>query len=459
MRLRAIEIARATDGTLLPGRGPNDPVATSYAIDSRLVEPGACFFALRADRDGHAFVADAVARGARVAVVDTAPAQPVDAAIVTVVDPMAALQTLAATARDRLAGAVVGITGSAGKTATKDLSAAAVAAGRRVHASPGSFNNEAGVPLTLLGAADDTEVVVAEMGARFAGNIADLTVFARPTIGVVTNIGLAHAGHLGGPEGIARVKGELIESLPSDGLAVLNADCEWTEELAARTDARVLRVGTGTGADVRVSVLGLDDELCPTVELSTPWGDARVALRLRGAHQAGNAAMAVTVAASLGVPVERAAAALAGVVAAAHRMELVRTASGVAVLNDAYNSSPTAADAALRALAALSVDGRRLAVLGEMLELGEHADEEHEALGRLAADLGLDAVLAVGEHADAIVRGAGPRLSARVVPDASAAAVAVRDEVRAGDAVLVKASRAIGLEVVIEALAAGSDRP
>lgn len=452
MLLRARELADATAGVL---RGDPEAVASSYTIDSRLVTPGACFFALRAARDGHAFVPDAAARGATVVVVDRdlEPAAAAPDAIVRVEDTMTALSALAALARDRLAFAeVVGITGSAGKTATKDLTAAAVGAARRVHASPGSFNNEAGVPLTLLGAAPDTEVVVAEMGARFEGNIADLAAFSHPSVGVITNIGLAHAGNLGGVEGIARVKGELVEALAPDGLAVLNDDCPWVDDLVARTRARVLRVGSGERADVRCVVATLDDELRPTVEVRTPWGSATTRLALRGAHQALNAGMAVAVAGALGVPVDAATAALASAGPAAQRMELLHGSGGVTILDDAYNSSPTAAAAAVRSLAALATDGRRIAVIGDMLELGEHAEPEHEALGELAAEVGLDLVVAVGAHGAAVARGAGPAVTAITVAGPVEAADVVGSEVRPGDVVLVKGSRAVGLEAVVDAL-------
>jgi UDP-N-acetylmuramoyl-tripeptide--D-alanyl-D-alanine ligase len=464
MNLTAGELVHATGGSLVAGDA--EALATSYTIDSRLAEPGACFFALRADRDGHEFVPDAFARGASVAVVDRDVTGPTPTgAVVRVAETMTALQTLAALARGRLRDAdVVGITGSAGKTATKDLTAAAVGAGRRVHASPGSFNNEAGVPLTLLGAPVDTEVVVAEMGARFEGNIADLAAFAHPSIGVVTNVGLAHAGHLGGAEGITRVKGELVEALPDDGLAILNDDCPSVEVLAERTRARVLRVGSGDGADVQATVAALDDELRPTLELRTPWGATTTRLTLRGAHQSLNAGMAVAVAGSLGVPLDAAAAALADAGAASHRMELLHAPGGLTVLNDAYNSSPTAAAAALRALGALPADGRRIAVIGDMLELGDHADPEHEAIGALAAELGLDLVVAVGAHRATVGRGAAPAVPTIEVADAREAVAVLASEVRDGDAVLVKASRAIGLEAVVDALLlrgtrAGSSRP
>ncbi len=457
MRLTAAEIADATGGELLTGAA--GAVASSFEIDSRVLGPGACFVALRAGRDGHDFVADAFRRGATVALVARPLDLPPDAArangaMVRVADPLDALAALARVARDRLEGAaVVGITGSAGKTVTKDLTAAALRGTRRVHASPGSFNNEAGLPLTLLAADPDTEVVVAELGARFAGNITELCAIARPTVGVVTHVGLAHAEHLGGRAEIARVKGELLEALPADGIAVLNADDVHSEPLAARTAARVLWAGTAAGADVRAVDVILDAELRPAFRLETPWGDTAVRLAVRGEHQVANATLAAAVALALGVPVEAVAGGLATASSAAWRMELLRTPDGVTVLNDAYNSSPTSAAAALRALAHLPVDGRRVAVLGEMRELGEHSASEHAALGALASELGIDILVAVGGSADALrsqFRG-----ESTTVADADAALGAVAERVRPGDAVLVKASRAVGLERVAETLTRG----
>jgi UDP-N-acetylmuramoyl-tripeptide--D-alanyl-D-alanine ligase len=215
---------------------------------------------------------------------------------------------------------------------------------------------------------------------------------------------------------------------------------------------------------VQAVVAALDDELRPTLELRTPWGTATTRLTLRGSHQALNAGMAVAVAGSLGVPLDAAAGALSDAGPASHRMELLHAPRGVTILNDAYNSSPAAAAAAVRALAALPVDGRRIAVVGDMLELGDHSETEHEALGVLAGEVGLDLVVAVGEHGAAVARGAAPEVPTIAVADAAAAATVLGAEVQQGDAVLVKASRAIGLEAVVDALlldttSAGSERP
>jgi UDP-N-acetylmuramoyl-tripeptide--D-alanyl-D-alanine ligase len=428
------------------------------AIDSRLLAPGACFVALRGRRDGHSFVADAFARGATVAITSAPVDEPRSgAAVVRVADTMDALTALARSARAGLRQAtVVGITGSAGKTATKDLTAAALARSHRVHASPSSFNNEAGVPLTILGAPTGIEVVVIEMGARFAGNITDLSVIAEPHVGVITHVGLAHAEHLGGSEGIARVKGELLEALPADGLAVLNDECDATPALAKRTVARVVTVGRGTTSDVRAANVTLDDELRARFVLDSAWGRAEVSLGLRGEHQVENALEAAAVALELGAPLDAVVAGLAAARAAVQRMDLVRTAGGVLVINDAYNSSPTSAAAAVRSLARLDVPGRRVAVLGEMLELGDRSDAEHEAIGALAASSGIDVLIAVGRQSERLAAGArGGHVAVLTVPNPDDASSVVAGEVRRGDAVLVKASRAVGLERVAESLTTG----
>jgi UDP-N-acetylmuramoyl-tripeptide--D-alanyl-D-alanine ligase len=453
VELTAAEIAAAAGGRVVAGA--SDALARSFTIDSRLLEPDGCFVALVAARDGHDFVADAWARHATVTVVSrSVPTPPPGAAVVEVADGLAALTALGRHARDRLGSVpVVGVTGSAGKTATKDLTLAALAPRRQAHASPASFNNEAGVPLTLLGAPEGTDVVVTEMGARFAGNITALTEIARPVIGVVTHIGLAHAGHLGGPEGIAAVKGELLEALPPGGLAILNADCRFVADLADRTEARVLRVGEARDADVRIVDLELDPDLKPQFTLATPSGSARVRLSLHGEHHALNAAMAATVAMELGVPIDVAARGLRDARPASLRMQVIRTPGGVVLINDAYNSSPTSATAALRALGRLEVTGRRIAVLGEMLELGPHSPDAHAKLGELVADIGVELLVTVGAGAAGIATTA--RAGGVIVieaPDPCTAGAILEREARDGDAVLVKASRAVGLERVAAAL-------
>jgi UDP-N-acetylmuramoyl-tripeptide--D-alanyl-D-alanine ligase len=459
MGLTAREIAAVTGGAVVAG--DPDAVITSFAIDSRVLAPGACFVALVAARDGHDFVVDAFARGAAAVLVgrelpehDAGPGR----AIVKVADPLRALGRLAAAARDRLHGTtVVGITGSAGKTGTKDLTAAALARKFHVHASPGSFNNEAGLPLTVLGAPAAAEALVLEMGARAHGDIAELCVIARPTVGVITNIGLAHADPLGGREGVARAKGELLEALGVEGLAVLDADDPATPGLVIRTRARVVLVSTRAGGgDIHAHSIRLDPELRPSFVLETPWGSGNVELAVRGAHQVTNASLAAAVALVSGVPFDDVAAGLADAQPARWRMEVVRTPSGALVIDDSYNANPQSMAAAVGALTHVDTAGRRIAVLGEMRELGEESAPEHAALGRLVAERGIDVLVAVGaEAAPAAVEARALGIEVLEAPDAATARDLVLDLVGADDVVLVKGSRAVGLETVAQALTGG----
>jgi UDP-N-acetylmuramoyl-tripeptide--D-alanyl-D-alanine ligase len=456
VELTARELATITGGSIVAG--DPDARATTFTIDSRALEPGACFVALVAERDGHDFVADAARRGASVALVTRAVTD-ADLTVVRVTDAFDALARLGRAARDALHDAtVVGITGSAGKTGTKDLVAAALAPKFAVHASPGSYNNEAGVPLTLLAAGSATEALVLEMGARAHGDIAALCAIARPTVGVITNIGLAHAGPLGGRAGVARVKGELLEALDDHGLAVLDAGDHETPGLAARTGARVLRVSAGDApADVRAVDVALDADLRPRFRIESPWGGGPVELAVRGAHNVVNATLAAAVALVRGVAFDDVAAGLATVQPAPWRMEVARTADGLLVLDDAYNANPSSMAAALEALARVEVPGRRVAVLGEMRELGDLSVAEHAALGALVGATAVDALVAVGPEAAplaAAARDAG--VAVTEVADAAAALDATLGFVAPGDAVLVKGSRAVGLELVATALRGAS---
>lgn len=449
MDLTLAQIATITGGRAVG----DDAVARDFAFDSRALVAGEGFVAIVAERDGHDFVADAFARGASLALVERIP-DGMHGPVVVVEDTGRALQAIGAAARDRLEGVpVIGVSGSAGKTSTKDLTAAALRPQIAVHASVASFNNEIGLPVTLLGAPAGTGALVLEMGARFVGNIAELCAIARPTIGVVTNVGLAHAEHLGGPDGIARVKGELLEALPSGGLAVISADGEHTAVLRARTTARVLTTGFAADADVRTSAVQLGDDLRAAFRLDGPWGTADVRLAVRGGYQVANAAQAAAVALHLGVPLDAVVDALSRADTAAWRMELSTSDAGIVVLNDAYNASPTSMRASLDSFAELPVAGRRIAVLGEMRELGEIAPAEHARVGELVAASGVAVLVAVGdgtEELEAAAAAAG--VEVHHAADRDAAVSEVRAIVTPGDAVLVKASRLVGLERVAEAL-------
>jgi UDP-N-acetylmuramoyl-tripeptide--D-alanyl-D-alanine ligase len=356
-------------------------------------------------------------------------------------DTAVALSALGAYARDRLDdrldGRVVGVTGSVGKTSVKDLLAVALGARWRTAASAGSFNNELGVPLTLLSAPDDAEALVVEMGARGTSHVADLCAVARPTVGVVTRVAAVHTASFGTLDDVAAAKGELVDALPASGVAVLNAGDPRVAAMAVRARGRVLTFGVG--GDVRAEAVQLDGDLRPAFRVVSPWGAADVRLRVRGEHMVDNALAAAAAALACDVPLDDLARALGTADLSRWRMDLLTLPSGARVLNDAYNANPTSMAAALRALAAL--DARRhLAVLGVMAEIGPSSDEEHRAVGELARELGIE-VVAVD----------APAYGGTVVEGIEQAAEALAD-LGADDAVLLKGSRVAGLERLVEHL-------
>ena len=430
--MKATEVADATGGTV---SGPE--VAVDGArIDSRLVRGGELFVALRAERDGHEYVEAAFDAGAAACLVERPAGRGTS---IVVDDTFVALTRLATKMRDRLPDRVVGITGSVGKTSTKDLLAAALGRSYRVSASAKSFNNELGVPLTVLDTPDDTEAVVIEMGARGRGHISSLCAVARPVVGVVTTVGLSHSEFFGTVEDVAVAKSELVEALPGQGTAVLNADVPLVAAMAARTEARVLTFGLAAG-DVRATDVRLDGDLRPVFRLQTPWGDAGVELRVRGHHQVGNALAAAAAALACDAGLEAVAAGLGDAQLSPWRMELHRAPSGALVLNDTYNANPLSMEAALRALAELPAR-RRTAVLGIRAELGEVGPVEHARMGALAGALGIR-VIAVD----------APDYGGELVDDAGEAGERL-GPLTEGDAVLVKGSRAAGLESLAGTLA------
>ena len=452
MRARPLSsVAQATGGRLVGA----DAEVRGAASDSREVGDGDLFVAIRGERvDGHNHVDEAFGRGAAGALVsrDAMFAGPV----VRVGHTGGALLRLAADVRLSMAGRVVGITGSTGKTSVKDLTAAILATRFRTAASPKSFNTEVGVPLTLLGAPQDAEVVVCEMGSRGPGHIAALCEVARPDVGVVTNVGVAHMEMFGSPQGVAEAKAELVEALPGSGVAVLNADDPVVAAFDRRTRARILRFGVGGQADVRAEDLGLDRLGRPSFTLRTPDGAERVELAVAGEHMAWNALAAAAAGIALGLSAGECAAGLKEARVSPWRMEVVATTAGVTVVNDAYNANPASMAAALRAARWMAGDGRCIAVLGEMAELGAMAAREHDRAGELVARLGIDDLVVVGDRARPIASGA-----AREGVEASHIAVcgtveeaidAVRTLARPGDVVLVKGSRVAGLERVAESL-------
>ncbi|GAA3840434.1 UDP-N-acetylmuramoyl-tripeptide--D-alanyl-D-alanine ligase [Saccharothrix violaceirubra] len=479
IQLSLAEIAEAVGGTLHDTDGL--PVVTgTVEYDTRKLTAGGLFVALPGERvDGHDFVAQAVAAGAvgvlagRPTGVPTVVAPPVVAAngnaYVLSGDTdgagaavLAALGRLARYVVDKLDGlTVVGITGSSGKTSTKDLVAQVLAPLGPTVAPPGSFNNELGHPWTVLRADADTRFLVLELSARGVGHIADLCRVAPPRLGAVLNVGSAHVGEFGSREGIAKAKGELVEALPKTGVAILNADDPLVAVMAERTRARVVLVGEHSSAHVRAVDLDLDDQARAGFRLVTPQGEADVRLAVHGGHHVGNALAAAAVALELGATPEQVATALGTAKrVSAHRMAVTDRADGVTLINDAYNANPESVRAALKSLAAISrattPPRRSWAVLGPMAELGADSVRAHDEIGRLAVRLDINKLVVVGEDARPMHQGAHLEGSwgeeALVVPDVSAAVELLCAEVRPGDVVLVKASNSYGLWRVAEAL-------
>jgi UDP-N-acetylmuramoyl-tripeptide--D-alanyl-D-alanine ligase len=453
--LSVADVAAATGARLMQVPDAETLVTGPVVIDSREASPGSLFAALPGTRtDGHAFAAAALAAGA----VAVLAARPVGGPAIVVPDVQAALGKLARAVIDRAPDlTVIGITGSAGKTTTKDLAAQLIEQLGPTVAARDSFNNEIGHPLTVLKITGQTRYLVSELAARGFGHITQLCAIAPPRLGAVLGVGYAHAGEFGGLERIAAAKGELPAALPADGVAILNADDHRVAAMAARTRARVVTFGRSAGADVRAEQVRTDEFSRASFRLVTAAGAAPVQLQLYGEHHVYNALAAAAIAAELGMPVTDIAAGLSAADARSRwRMEVTRLPDGLTVINDAYNANPDSVRAALAALATMARGRRGFAVLGHMTELGDDADRLHEEIGAAAAAAGLAGVIVVGDAAAPILTGtkAVPAWQGELVHvrDAAAAIRAARDRLRDGDVVLVKASHSIGLERVALAL-------
>jgi UDP-N-acetylmuramoyl-tripeptide--D-alanyl-D-alanine ligase len=461
VRTRSLaEIAKVVGGTIIPSDA-RSLLAKGAAVDSREVAAGDLFFALVGERsDGHAHVRDALLQGGVGAVVgDGRLAGEIPGPLVMVRDPARALLALAAEERSGLSARVVGITGSTGKTCAKDFTAAVLGRTMDVVASKASFNNEVGLPLTILRADERTEALVLEMGSRGPGHIRLLCDVARPHVGAVTNVGVAHMELFGSASVLHDAKAELPESLPEapEGTAVLNADDAVVRSYEARTRARVLMFGTGPGAEIRAERIVVSRESGRAAfDLVAAGGVARVTLTAPGEHLVSDALAAAAIGVVLGVPLPEIADGLATATLSGGRMEVFRTSDGVRVVNDAYNANPASMAAGLRAAKWMAGSGRAFAVLGEMAELGPIAAQEHERIGELLARLGIDGLIAVGPEARLIAVGAereGVEPERIVACDTAEEAIAaVREMAGPGDLVLVKASRVVRLERVAEAL-------
>ena len=457
------EIAAATGGTLSDAPDPGALVTGPAASDSREVVPGGMFAAVAgAHVDGHDFAAGAVTAGAACVLAS----RPVGVPAVVVPDVVAALGKLAQAVLTRIGSpAVIALTGSSGKTSTKDLLSQVLQELGPTVATPRSFNTEIGLPLTVLTADQSTRYLVLEMGARHKGDIAYLASLTPPRIGLVLNVGSAHIGEFGSKPAIAAAKGELVEALPDaghGGVAVLNADDELVAAMATRTAAEVLRYGQAPDAAVRASDVGFDDQGRASFTLITPAGTAPVRLQMPGEHQVSNALATAAVAHALGLETAAAAGALSAARSLAPgRMQVIERGDGVTIINDAFNANPESMRAGLRSLATMGAGRRTIAVLGEMRELGPHAAAGHAQTGELVGQLGIDMLVAVGaEDAQSLAgaaRRVNPALSIEMAADRHAAGALLRDRLKPGDIVLVKASHSVQLDDLAVSLAVRPD--
>ncbi len=456
--IRLDDLLKVVDGRL---QGPTSVTTVSGAsVDSRGVIPGSIFVALRGERtDGHRFVADALRAGAAAALVERPVDVPagVDAAVVTVPDPLTALQELAAWWRARHAVRVVGVTGSTGKTIAKEITADVLSRTLHTLRNEGNLNSETGLPMTLLRLDASHQAAVLEMSMYTVGEIARLAELAQPEVGIVLAVHPTHLERAGSLERIAQAKAELPAALPPDGLAVLNADDPLVSAMRDVTAATVRTFGSAPGADVRAEEVVSHGLAGTEFRLVAPWGSRRVTSATPGRHLVPHALAAAATADWLGVPLDEVAAALEAGSHAAHRMAILAGATGATLVDDTYNASPVSVAGALDFLAETPVapGGRRIAVLGDMLELGPDEERLHREVGDRAARSG-DAIVAVGPRGRWIAEGARAAGASRVLTadDAEEAAAVLERELAplVGDLVLLKASRGIGLDRAVELL-------
>lgn len=450
-------IAEAVDGRIV-GVAP-DVIVLDVVKDSGAAIAGAMFVAISGERlDGHDFASDAVARGSAVVLSARSlrDAHDVELPCIVVDDPVRALGRLAAwVRRDLLDCVVVAITGSSGKTSTKDLAASVLATAGTTVRAEGSFNTEVGVPLTILAADSSTRFLVLEMGMRGSGHIAYLADLARPDIGAVINVGTAHLGMLGSRRAIADAKGELIDALRKPSIAVLNADDPLVRQMARRTLAHIVTFGVAAEVSVRAVDVRLDERARASFTLIDQRAEtsliAPVSLQFIGEHHVSNALAAASIALSAGLPVAVVGSALSAAQPASRwRMEVCERPDGVTVINDAYNANPDSMRAALNALSVMGAGKRTWAVLGAMLELGDASVGAHEQVGRHAVGLGISRVVCVGPGTlptyEAATGVGADRVASVYVPDVDSALDLLARELEPGDIVLVKASRSVGLE-------------
>lgn len=457
--LIAGDVARATGGTVVAGDAGRD--IGSISIDSRTLAAGDFFIPIRGERfDGHAFVADALARGASGVMVDTdAQVESGGAVLIRVGDTTQALQDLARDVRQRAEAKVVAITGSAGKTTTKEVAAEFLSIRYRVFRNQGNLNNHIGLPLSLLELRTRPDIAVVELGMNHPGEIRTLVGIAQPDIRVWTNVGDAHLGFFESADAIADAKAEILEQARPDDVLVANANDTRVMSRASTFAGRVVTFGLETEATVRATNVELRGLEGSTADVRTPSGKAHVTTPLLGFGNLANVLAATAVAIQFGIPITEIARRAATLRPARHRGELVQLTRGIRVVDDSYNSSPAALKRALQTIGAATGSIRKLAVLGEMLELGAHAVRLHEECGRTAANAGLDVLITVGGDparamADAAIAAGMESRSVQHVATKEEAAGAVLALVQPGDLLLVKGSRGIGTDLVVERLKA-----
>lgn len=462
--LEAGEIAEATGGVLRMGSA--DAMVERVATDSRTIRAGDLFVPLKGERfDGHAFIEDAVQRGAMGFLCSdwsqrkTKGQRELEFAgvVVEVADTLRAYLDMAAHMRRRIGAKVVAITGSTGKTSVKDMLGSVLGPVMPVVCAPQNYNNEIGVPFTLLEADARTAVVVVEIAMRGLGQIRELARAVAPDIGLITNVGITHYELLGSADAIAEAKAELIEALEPGRPLILNADDSWTPKLVKRGRGPVLSFGVSRRADVRATGVTIDSGGYPSFKIASEYADAiPVRLAVPGRHNIANALAAAAVSFLLGVPSEAIREGLGRARLSSLRMEVLASRDSMTVLNDTYNASPTSMRAALETLCDVSSGTRRVAVLGDMLELGQISDDEHFKLGGVVAERGIDFLITIGPRAKLIGQGAhaSGMTPTKVLsfPSIEAAKPSLAKEIESGDVVLVKASRAMGLERVAEFL-------
>jgi UDP-N-acetylmuramoyl-tripeptide--D-alanyl-D-alanine ligase len=449
---------RWTEGTLVGG--DEATIVAGVSIDSRTIERGALFHAIAGpSHDGHDHLKAAIDRGAAALLVERGRTLPAALAVpaIAVEDTTRALGALAAGHRSRFHGPVVAITGSNGKTTTKEMCAAILSVSAPCHRTPGNLNNQYGLPLTLLGRSEADRSLVVELGMNHRGEIAQLVEIAKPTVGVITNVGTAHIEFLGSREEIALEKGDLLVHLPADGTAVLNADDPLVIAQRSRTSARVISFGTAINADVRGGDIEWIDDRGYRLELETPAESGTIEVQGLGPTTVINALAAAAAALAAGASVADITKGLANYQGIKGRLERRELSGGITLIDDTYNANPQSMEAALRLLAEIKGGHRAVAILGDMGELGETAEDAHREVGRLAASLGIDFLIALGARAQTIAAGAADSgmNTAHVVAasdhgDASVRACAFLE---AGDTALVKGSRSMRMERIVEAIA------